>query len=105
MFFTSDHLIENPSILTRSLKTNVKNLSDENIQKLNEILEKIGAKSIKKPSRGLLGEVLEAPGANLVHKAKMKSKTMVRWTPWGPQLGGQVGSMLASKPMSKPFEN
>ena len=31
MFFTSDHLIENPSILTRSLKTNVKNLSDENI--------------------------------------------------------------------------
>ncbi len=31
MFFTSDHLIENPSILTRSLKNNVKNLSDENI--------------------------------------------------------------------------
>ncbi len=31
MFFTSDHLIENSSILTRSLKTNVKNLSDENI--------------------------------------------------------------------------
>jgi len=31
MFFTSDHLIENPGILTRSLKTNVKNLNDENI--------------------------------------------------------------------------
>ena len=31
MFFTSDHLIENPSILTRAIKNNVKNLSDENI--------------------------------------------------------------------------
>ena len=31
MFFTSDHLIENSSILTRSLKNNKNNLSDNNI--------------------------------------------------------------------------
>ena len=52
----------------------------------------IDAKMMKNRFRGLLGQVLEELGANLVHKGKINWKSTVLWAPLAPKLGANFGS-------------